>query len=111
MAKQTFSWKPDLGARLSMKPNVTVITYGSDYEQRIPNGINSKRRVWTVEFSYPYTVHAQQTAFLEDAGGAKSFLWTDPRGVTSAYVCEEWESVQIEPGVYKLSATFKESFD
>ncbi|ELC1672793.1 phage tail protein, partial [Escherichia coli] len=34
MERQTFNWYPDYESEKSVKPNVTVLNFGDDYEQR-----------------------------------------------------------------------------
>lgn len=105
-----FSWKPDLGAKKAVEPAVTVTSFNG-YESRTPNSINPNMKKWTCTFTRNKAEIDRMEEFLEIAGGVKSFLWTDPKGVKSTYVCRSWESTQAQFGLYSLSATFNEVFE
>lgn len=105
-----FTWKPDLGAKKSIEPTVTVTAFNG-YESRTPKSIHPNLKNWSCTFTRNRAEINAMEAFLEDAGGVKSFLWTDPKGDKSTYVCRNWESTQQNFGLYVLSATFKEVFE
>jgi phage-related protein len=105
-----FTWKPDLGAKKSVEPAVTVTSFNG-YESRTPKSIHSNLKSWSCVFTRNLTEINAMEEFLETAGGVKSFLWTDPKGETSTYVCRNWESTQQDFGLHSLTATFKEVFE
>ncbi|EFM8663876.1 phage minor tail protein L [Escherichia coli] len=46
MERQTFNWYPDYESEKSVKPNVTVLNFGDDYEQRQAQGLNRIKEEW-----------------------------------------------------------------
>ena len=111
MTLATFTWNPDLGATRDMMPAVKPTSFGDGYEVRIPIGINTNRRKWTVTFPRNYEESAPIDAFLENCGGTQAFIWTDPKGDTNVYVCRSWKWVQKEFGVYVVSGVFEQVFE
>ncbi len=111
MAKEVFSWLPDIGAQQSVKPGVHSTKFGDGYEVRTPLGINNKPKKWSVRFSKGALEAQAILAFLESHGGSKSFTWTDPMGVIGNYVCREWSSSQKMTGIYEVTGSFEQVFE
>lgn len=112
MARLNFSWKPDLGASQTAKPNVHQTKFGDGYELRAKIGINSNPKTWKIKITRDGVTAQAILAFLDAREGLESFTWTDPMGVTTGiYVCREWSSVQANPGVYEITATFEQVFE
>lgn len=111
MARQIFTWSPDMGAQRSVKANVMQTKFGDGYEQRVAKGINTMPKSWQVTFSRVATVASDILAFLEARGGREAFDWVDPMDVTGTYVCREWRSTQQTRGVYVVTATFEQVFE
>lgn len=104
-----FTWKPDLGAKRNVEPLVRVTKFNG-YEARTPQSINSKPKKWSCTFTRNLQEITAIEIFLEDAGAVRDFLWTDPKGFKSRYVCRSWDMNQINFGLYELTATFEEVF-
>ena len=102
---ETFTWKPAPGASLTMKPTVEVAKYGDGYEQRVATMINSQLNKWTLKFP---TMASVVVSFLKARGGVEAFMWTDPTGVTSMYVCREWKLDHIAADIYAVACDFEE---
>jgi phage-related protein len=87
--------------------------FGDGYSQRVADGLNSVRDVWTVAFEN--LTEAEYTSardFLRQQQGTASFFWTPPgETVARRWVCEEWTTQQGDPGAYSLNTTFTEVFD
>ena len=111
MSKPTFTWNPDLGADRDIKPSVKQIKFGDGYETRIPIGINTMPRKWTVTFTRAYPEANAIDSFLQTCAGVQSFLWTDPRNETNTYVCRDWKVRQQYFGVYQVTAVFEQVFE
>lgn len=111
MPTSTFTWKPDLGAQRSVKPNVETIKFGDGYEQRISRGLNLMPKTWDVKFSRPISEAGPILNFLEAQAGLVSFNWTDPMGVSGVYVCKQWQSAQEKFGLYVVSCRFEQVFE
>ena len=105
-----FIWKPDVGAKRYIEPDVTVTKFNG-YESRTPNSINSKPVSWQCTFSRSLAEIELIEDFLMNAGAVKSFFWTDPKGYRGKFVCRTWDMNQQKFGVYVLSAKFDEVFE
>lgn len=101
----TFAWKPAPGASLALKPTVEVAKFGEGYEQRVGIGINSQMDKWSLKFT---TNVLDIHSFLKSKNGEFAFLWTNPVGVTSSYVCREWKLSHIAGSIFDLSADFEQ---
>lgn len=111
MSLVSFAWKPDLGASQAIKPTVNPTKFGDGYELRVPNGINSRPKKWTLTFTKNLVEASQILDFLYARGGSEAFQWIDPMGAEGTYVCREWESRQQDFGIYAVSATFEQVFE
>jgi phage-related protein len=111
MAKQTFPFPPDLGAKQTFKPNVNKTAFGDGYEQRVPVGINTNPCTWTCVFTNPLDDNEAILAFLTAMGAFQSFLWQDPKGVVATYVCRGWDSTKADLAVYTTNAVFEQVFE
>ena len=112
MATKIFWARPNIGADRNTEPRVQSTKFGDGYELRVRDGINTAPITWSgLVFTAPYEEHQRQLDFIEECGGADSFLWTDPRGEERRYVCRKWSARQAVLGVYELSCDFEEVFD
>jgi len=111
MSKPNFTWNPDLGARQTFKPNVTVTKFGDGYALRVPVGINSKPKSWNVTFTTNLATATDILTFLNARGGVEPFAWVDPMNIEATYTCAEWSSSQQNFGIYVVTATFEQVFD
>ena len=104
----TFTWAVAPSATLKCKPTVESTKYGEGYEQRTSIGINSKPRKWSVRVNKNV---AAALNFLETHNGEKSFMWTDPLGVTSMYLCREWTCNHVGADIFDISCDFEQVFE
>ena len=103
----TFTYIPTYGASEQTKPRVRAANFGDGYEQRVADGINTTKRVWTLTFSKSAADMATVVAFLANEGGLTAFTWTPPRGASGLWVCREWTS-PVNDGYDTLNVTFEE---
>lgn len=111
MSKPVFTWTPDLGASQTITPSVQQTKFGDGYELRVPVGINSTPKSWSVTFSKGPAEAMAILDFLEARGGREAFTWTDPFDRAGTYVCREWTGGQAMFGVYQVTATFEQVFE
>lgn len=104
---KTFTWPAQWNAKRTKKPNVTVINFGDNYEQRQTNGIHHALRTYDVVFKGSEGYIGQIEAFLDEHAAVHAFLWTPYRDKVGKFKCEEWETT-LQTGFFTLSATFKE---
>lgn len=106
------SWHPKTDSSYTKKPSVRTIKFGDNYAHRSPNGINTKAKVWSLEYEDSPSVIAAMEAFLDQQGGVKAFEWTDPENKTGKYICSEWTVKRPEPSAYHvLNVRFEQVFD
>lgn len=108
---RTFVWVPRPGMGIKTKPSVRVVKFGAGYEQRSPEGLNSRLRSFTPVFrvisdELPYLLD-----FLEEHGAYTAFLWRPP-AVNRAIivVCREWD-VKVQNLYADVSCQFDEVVD
>lgn len=87
----TFTWKPSTAPK-TVDTKIRSSAFGDGYEQRVPDGINSISKKWSLSFVGPIAYIDAIDAFLEARGGHESFDWTDPRGNVVRVVCQSWSS-------------------
>ena len=102
---------PDHGASVKKKPRVASQKFGDGYEQRMPDGINSKVETWTLSFSLrPVTVILNISEFLDGREGVYPFLWETPEGEVKQFVCKEWNPVYNHYWDNSLTCVFEQDF-
>lgn len=108
---KTFTWKMNMGASASVKHSVTKTQFGDGYAQRVSFGINNKRKDWAGSKTGDYTsVIVPIMNFIDEHGGVKPFLWTDPHGQTNKYICQDYEVSQRKGNFWQISLKFEQVF-
>lgn len=110
MARETFTWFPDVASECSEAPAVNITKFGDGYEARIANVINSNAQSWSVKFTKGRAEALLIRDFLRKQGAIQSFLWANPFNETSKYVCDKW-STTPDRGKITISAVFREVFE
>lgn len=106
----TFTWLPEYGADVEIKPKVNRAVFGDGYEQRVRDGINTKARTWNLTFMKSASDIDLIDSFLSNEAGAGSFDWIPPRGATGKWVCDTWKRGISNPGYETITTTFREVF-
>lgn len=106
----TFTWIPEYGAALDVKPAVIRAKFGEGYEQRMQDGINNKPREWSLTFVKTPSEVDNIEAFLAAEAGASSFDWTPQRGIAGKWVCDSWKRTATNPAYDTLTCSFREVF-
>lgn len=106
----TFTHVPAPGAAQSVEPKVRATPFGDGYSQRVGDGINTLRRMWSLRFTRETADIDDIEDFLRGEGGVTSFDWTPPSGAAGKWVCSAWSRMVNEAGVEEVHATFKEVF-
>lgn len=102
-----FTWFPVASHEKSVEPKVAEAVFGDGYAQRVKDGINSVRPVWSLKFEGTPAEIDPIDAFLNARGGAESFDWRTPESEDGKYICKKWAK-QRERGVkVTLSAEFE----
>jgi phage-related protein len=103
-----FTWTPDFGAKVAMKPRVRLIQFGDGYEQRQADGINPRSDAWDLQFqSRDNTETDQIMSFFVARGAVESFDWTPPNEATAIkVVCREWAKTIDRYNLNTVTAQF-----
>lgn len=111
MPKQIFSWFPDSGASLAIKPSVEQTKYGDGYELRTSFSINTMADKWSLGFTRLPAEAKAILAFLKEHKGVTSFEWETPHEETALFVCREWNVNRMTGGVMRVSCSFEQVFE
>ncbi|MDT8372130.1 MAG: phage tail protein [Gammaproteobacteria bacterium] len=106
----TFSYSPDQSASLTKSPRVRSIQFGDGYQQRVPDGLNTQPRTWSLTFNRNSIDIVDIEAFLVARNGVEAFDWTPYTGLTGKWVCSKWALTELSPDSQVLSAVFTEVF-
>jgi phage-related protein len=108
----TFTYTPDYGAQVSVKPRVRVAQFGDGYEQRSADGINTRAQMWSLQFANRTdTETGNIITFLENRNGVEAFDWTPPNGSAIKVVCREWSKTAVRYNLNNVAATFQQVFE
>lgn len=108
----TFTWIPDQGVSTETSAKVRRAQFGDGYAQRAPDGLNSVREVWSVQFTLRTKAEINAIDdFLRAAKGSTAFDWVTPKGGSGRYTCETWTPAYVHDGDCSLTATFQQEFD
>lgn len=110
MPMLVFGWCPRVLPTGDTRFRTLKAAFGDGYTQRAADGINPRADSWPLEFSGTQVDIEPIKQFLDSLAGYKTFLWTPPLGVQSAYVAED--GYRLTPhggGIYTLSVTFQQT--
>ena len=69
MSRKVFNWYPDYESEKTVKPNVTVLNYGDDYQHRQSQGLNRIKEEWSLTFTRSHDVVNDVDDFLTARAG------------------------------------------
>jgi len=103
-----FTFTPDFGAKVAIKPRVRVAAFGDGYEQRQAFGINARGDTWDLQFQRRTNTEAQAIMdFLDARNAVEAFDWTPPNEATAIrVVCREWSKTLERYNLNTVSAQF-----
>lgn len=107
---EVFIWKQSPGAQGKMDMRVHEVKFGDGYQQVAKDGINNKVQSWPLTFEGNLAVVQPIFDFLDDKGGAVSFLWTPPGRAQALWRAKSYSMTSIGHGVYSVVTTFEQSF-
>lgn len=110
MARQVFTWFPDVGNELEEEPATNQIKFGDGYELRVQNALNTTPQKWSLSFSRNASVSREILMFLRLHGGKNAFTWTSPLREEGVYVCRRWKARREEGGMV-VTCTFEQVFE
>ena len=110
MALQTFTWRAAYGSDPSYQADVREFMFGDGYSQTSPKGLNPVKA--TIQVSCPGLTLAQKDAALNFlvANVGRPFLYAHDGGPARKFTCDEWTERKQGPGVYEVSAKFKQVY-
>jgi phage-related protein len=92
------------------QPSVKRVEFGDGYTQESADGINYLMYTWNL--SWDVLTYDEKTVievFLVARKGYETFNWTDPSDEVFKVKCPEWSVSSFEPGLYRITATFKQT--
>lgn len=106
-------YQPEYSASQPIKPKVLRSSFGDGYEQRIPDGLNNIKRVWSLSYQQPTADTDIIENFFLVTKGAEAFVWTPPRGLVGTWVISEegWTREVANYGYERINVTFSEVFE
>lgn len=109
----TFTWTPDFGAKVAIKPRVRAIAFGDGYEQRQAIGINARSDAWDLQFQRrDNTETAAIMAFFAARNAVEAFDWTPPNESTSIrVVCRDWSKTLDRYNLNTVTAQFNRVYE
>ena len=110
MADETFAWPVRTGDTGQIEFKVRAAGFGDGYQQRVGDGINSRRAKWPITIIGSLTELQAVLDFLDRHAGRKAFQWTSPIGVVGRYVCTSYSPRRGSGAIVTLTATFEEFF-
>lgn len=108
-----FTYTPDFGARVNVKPRIRVVAFGDGYEQRVADGINARNDVWDLTFDNRTNSDTSAIiSFLEARAGVEAFDWTPPNEATAIrVVCREWNKTVVRFNLNTVTAQFTRVYE
>lgn len=108
-----YTWVPDFGAQVQIKPRVRAVAFGDGYQQRQGDGINTQPQVWALQWqNRDNTETGAINSFLQTRAGVEAFDWTPPNESTAIRViCSEWSVSTVRFNLNNVSATFTQVFE
>lgn len=98
--------------KLSKQPRTLENTYGDGYEQRVGDGLNTIREVWSVVWEGILRSECDVIdAFLTNMKGYIPFMWTKPDATQLQVKCKAWEYTPTSGTTGNVMATFEQVFD
>ena len=108
----TFTFTPSFTASLEEQPIIRRVKFGEGYEQRLPYGLNTQPKKWSLQFlNRTDTERNNILTFLRARGAAESFDWTDPNSYVGKWICAQWNTSQESCNFNNITATFEEVFE
>jgi phage-related protein len=105
-------YHPDFGNQRQKKAMVLKAMFGDGYQQRAGDGLNNRpttlNLTWT---NLSDTDAATITDFFAARKGYQSFWYTYQDDIQRAYICETYETQNVDPFNYVVTAQFREVFD
>lgn len=106
-----FTFVPSWGSDLDEEPTVAKAQFGDGYAQRVGDGINNRKQVWSLRFENLTSANADTIiAFFRTRNGASSFTWTPPGLSEAKFICEKWKRSYPDFS-HTITATFEQVFD
>jgi phage-related protein len=100
----------DRGVKRSPKFKLLKQSFGDGYEQRLRDGINSKREDYSVSFKNRTPEEIYAIADFLDAIVPENFDFFIDNETTSVY-CEEYDITHDQTNSYSLTTTFKRVYE
>jgi len=109
---------PDKNFTKKVEPTVLKIQFGDGYEQRIAEGINSIKEIFSISFNNrPKAEIDDIVAFFDNKKGTTAFNYTIPdtnvggNERTVKVVCENYTQAYVYDDFYSCTATLRRVYE
>lgn len=110
MAVEVFDF-PVLANETGEQEYVTrTAQFGDSYAQVSGEGINERKRTWSIAYAGKLEKVLEVKAFLDARKGYQSFIWKDPLGELGLYRATRVQVLPYSKDVFRLTTTFEEAF-
>ena len=108
----TFTYAASYSSSLEQEPRILNAKFGDGYEQNTYDGINYNPQKWSLTFQNISKVDALSILnfFKTNNTPTTSFVWENPEGVSSKYLCKKWSRNYSGFDQMNVSCMFEEVF-
>ena len=106
-----FFWIPSFSPTISTEPTVKSVKFGDGYEQRTPEGINTRLLKVSLVFDKRSEKETAAIAhFLHERGGAEAFAHLPPSPYSSMkkFICRKWDVTMNFNNNYTIKVDLEE---
>lgn len=100
---EPIDWRPQVTEEVRTKKAV----FGDGYEQEVPDGLNTLKDTWAVEFKQRTTAERDTIIGFFRTNAGLAFDWTPPNGTIGKYKCRNWGQSPESAGRWSVRATFE----
>lgn len=94
--------------------DLNTIKFGNGYEQRMPNGLNYRREMWTIEWA-GLNQYDKDTivSFIQAVSNGSTIIWTTPLDASpKKFVLEgDWSISDSGGQIYSIQLQLRQVYD
>lgn len=108
-----FNWIPSRNYTVTTAPTARLLKFGDGYEQRIPETLNTIRKIWDLRFTNREMSQANAIIqFFEDRQAVQHFTWTPPDEEKEyKVIARNWKETIVSPNVKSITVKFERVFE
>ena len=107
----TFTPLASYGSSKEVKPRNLEAKFGDGYEQSLPDGINTKPRIYNLRFTLLDAVDGDEIETFIDDHDTIPFNWTPPfESVSARFKCKKYTRTYTSGLISNITCKFEEVF-